>query len=338
MTTCRVCSADETDLLLCTHCTEQLETVLSELPALIAELDITASRQDRGVHHALFTIRRTRIQRAGVHYDEGDNALPATPWAFAWDAADQAWAARHTLATWCLHIARSGRATRPLPGSGRVASPPCGPACLACTHSSCIQARMRPQWHRRDTLVALWLIEQLPAIRLDEHAGQLHDELTWLHGECQQRVDRPEPLLDAGLCDAPDVRAELIDGAVVPVVSTCGAPLRMRPDAEKVTCQQCGQTYDGAERRRLVLDGLEDKWLTATLLAEALSELDCPVKAATIRKWAERGRVVQVGIDDRRDPLYRVGDVRARVVAMQERAAAAQREAMVRRDNARMTA
>jgi hypothetical protein len=152
--------------------------------------------------------------------------------------------------------------------------------------------------------------------------------LTDLEASIDATVDRTEPDLYAGKCDKPDVRSDLIDGRIVTRTATCGAELFYRMEDRKITCQTCGAEYEASDRKRLLLDAVDDRWARAQVIADALTTLDERINASTLRTWIQRDAedhkkpqhrravhplILQVGIDDEGRALFRVGDVRARI-------------------------
>lgn len=333
--TCVVCQAD-TDALLCTRCTAEVERALGEMPALLTELEITATRQDRGTGTALYAMRRTRLWHEALTADadasdvpaaalrsrDGHKTLPTTPWPLSWDAANLAWTVRNTLGTWARHLTE----TRGL----QLDMPPTitGPVHAWCMHESCDQIR---DGHRRDVRITAWLMRNLDAIRLDEAAGEIHAAITSDRLEILAAIDRKDPDIYAGRCDATDVRTDLEAGVIRAVVGTCGAELYARFGDTEVKCGACGQLYDLAQRKQYLAERVDDEWARPHVIANALTSLDEPVRPDTLRKWIERDEkladraeppyplVLRVGTDDDGHALYRVGDVRARIAAMKER-------------------
>lgn len=336
---CVICQAD-TDANLCTRCTRELEQALGELPALLIELEVTATRQDRGTGTALYAMRRTRLWHEGLtaaadatdvppalRSRDGHKTLPTTPWPFSWDAANLAWTVRNTLGTWQRHLAE----TRGIEHGDLIVGGVAGPTCAWCTHESCAQIGVNPH-RRRDVRVAAWLLRNITAIRLDEAAGEIHDSITGGRLDIERAIDRQDPDIYAGRCDATDVRTDLDGQLIRAVLGTCGADLYARLGDEQVKCGACGQLYDLATRKQYLAERVDDEWARPHVIANALTSLDEPVRPDTLRKWierdaelVERGRqapyplILQVGVDDGGHALYRVGDVRARIAAMRER-------------------
>lgn len=322
--TCPVDSCDATGTALCSKHTRELRTALEQLVderhALLAELEVTVTRQDRGTGMPLYAMNRRKVWLPGVHYPEGDSALPSTAWPFAWDASNVAWTARNTLAAWAV------TATLALPGIGAV-----------------VAARV--------------LLSSLPGLVDRDDAGQLHDEITGLHRDVLEAIDRQQPDLYAGLCDAPDVRvhAETPHGpscsdlpgcrhvtcaavrafregraplVLTPFVSRCGAKLYGRLGRETIMCRACGAEYSIADRRRQMLDDLEENLAPVRQVAEALSELERQVTVKQIDGWRERGMITTYGCDSTGRNLVKVAEVRAHlaVVAERKRAPSARRK------------
>lgn len=313
--TCPVDGCDAAGAALCSKHTRELRTALEELVderhALLAELEVTVTRQDRGTGMPLYAMNRRKLWLPGVHYPEGASALPSTPWPFAWDASNVAWTARNTLAAWAV------TATLALPGIGAAAA-------------------------TRVLLVAL------PGLVDRDDAGQLHDEITGLHRDVLEAIDRQQPDLYAGLCDAPDVRvhAETPHGpacsdlrgcghsscgavrdhragraplVLTPFVSRCGAKLHGRLGHETIMCRACGAEYSIADRRRQMLDDLEENLAPVRQVAEALSELERQVTVKQIDHWRTRGLIATYGHDSEGRSLVKVAEVRVQMVVMDER-------------------
>lgn len=323
MSCCRVCESS-TDGFLCSRCLGEIERALGDLPADLADLQLVATRQARGP-----------LGLGHGHYAEGGrNGVPAVgieavtdePWVFAWGAADQLWAVGNTLSTWVRHICESRGLEPPQASRGRWSEH----SAVVIRANRALELRrwreFTPAPEQPFTLLVGWLLnpDVLTAIRYDEAAEQIHEQLTGLQRENHRWiVGRGMPMF-AGRCDAADVRAEMDqDGTITPRVGVCGADLYGYLTEKVVRCQACSAEYDLAERKRWMLDQVDEQWAPAQLIADALTTLDEPVNASTLRTWidrdagltrpAERPLIRQVAVDDDGRPLYRVGDVRARI-------------------------
>jgi hypothetical protein len=101
-TQCRACHGNTVNTFLCQPCQRRLTAALRDIPALLAELDITISRQDR-TGAPLYATKRGEIP--GVHYpDDAPATLPATQWPFAWDAANERASVLATLGVWAREV------------------------------------------------------------------------------------------------------------------------------------------------------------------------------------------------------------------------------------------
>lgn len=94
----------------------------------------------------------------------------------------------------------------------------------------------------------------------------------------------------------------------------CSAEVWVRAGsaAGTVVCSGCGARHDIRQRRAWLLEQANEHLLPATELARAVDGLGVAVTPSTVRKWAERQRIVPRGhamIRGRLLPLYRVGDV-----------------------------
>lgn len=153
-----------------------------------------------------------------------------------------------------------------------------------------------------NTLDALanWLGHQVQWLRQQPDGADTIAVLTDLLRAARRVIDRPADRKYAGPCTATTVDE---DG----LAQDCTGELYTHPDRETVTCPDCGTNYPLDARRAWLRDQAEDKLLPATELARAIDGLGVQAKAATLRKWASRKRILNRGTDTH--PLYRVGDV-----------------------------
>ena len=153
MSTCQVCESRADNATLCNRCRGKLEKAIGDLPALLLELDITITRQDRGTDAPLYAPAHQYVQTPGVHYDEGTTTLPATPWPFAHDAAMLRWAIDNTLSTWLRHLVES---------RGRS-----------------VGALVLDEYERKvdASLLARIMLKLMPSIAQDQVAGDIYDQL-----------------------------------------------------------------------------------------------------------------------------------------------------------------
>ena len=324
--TCDVCGGMVRDARLCRPCTRELERAIAELPADLRDLQLVATRQAAGplgLGHGRIN-ERANPDSDWAHVGEPTSeALGDAPWEFAPAAADQIWAASNTITTWVRHVAEA-----------RGIDPP---AATRGTHDTVRFLRIdrnRMHVHTRRMFVpspeqplaplVAWLLTNIDALRQDEAAAQLHDELTGLHAE-NERWILGRPGLDEyfGTCDSPDVRIEqLEDGTLTAKVSTCGAHLFATADAKHIDCRTCGVSYTRDERTAAMLRQLTDLLATVRQCASTLTKLGEPVTIDQVRGWLRRGLITQRGVDQNGDRMVRVGDVRDQRLAMIERAMA----------------
>lgn len=182
-------------------------------------------------------------------------------------------------------------------------------------------------------------------LRRNDDAPRLVDETRRLARAVEEAIDRRDPELYLGVCDAPDmVHVDTTEaGEVVTFTTdrTCGVDLYAHPGDRIVTCQACGYEYPISERRAEMLAEVRNLLERPKVIAEALTSLDLPVTAATLDVWImrdkrlhERGRERRDGLpliladpvyDDHGKPLYPVGAVIDRVEAARARARSDQR-------------
>lgn len=241
-----------------------------------------------------------------------EDSLGDAPWEFTPGAADQVWVLNNTVTTWVRHLCESRRATPPADGDGLLA----------------------------------WLLANLDAIRLDEAAAQIHEELTGLHDENDRWVvGRRGAEVFAGRCDAAEVTfVQADDGTLVPKAAICGTALYGNDSEADLRCEACGMRYKLAERLEARDRQIEDQLARPHQIATALTSDDWPLAPALLRKWIQRDAMAEPspegpsceacshrsctlirrplilarGVDDEGHPLYRFGDVRRRLQLVQE--------------------
>lgn len=169
------------------------------------------------------------------------------------------------------------------------------------------------------------------------------DHARRLAARIEDTIDRREPDLYLGACDAPDTihvdTTETDDGVVTFEVHTtdriCGVDLYARAGDTTVTCQACGYQYKIAERREQMLAEVANLLERPKVIADALTSLDLPITAKTLDDWIRRDRLLHEQGRPRRDglpliladpvyddhgkPLYRVGSIIDRIEAIRAR-------------------
>lgn len=141
---------------------------------------------------------------------------------------------------------------------------------------------------------AAWLASVLDEVRLRESAVDLLGQVRAVVGIAWRVVDRPAARAYAGPCE------------------DCGNDLYGYAKAARLRCGVCGRSYLTADRRRWVLDALREHLATAAEIAAGIGELyGETINRKRINQWRSRGRLTEHGftLDDRRDPLFRIGDV-----------------------------
>lgn len=346
MSNCRVTDCDApTQTFICNLHLGEIRKALRALPELLDELGVTIARQDKGGGASVYAAR-VRGDVGDWRDKRSDFALVATPWPFSWDAADVRDATQETMRTWAHHIAES-RGLFELPARASVAGKPCE---WICTHPRCDTHRRLRVLHELAVEAKVdprgFLLGVSKSIAMDEAAGDMHDEITYLPGYVRRAIDRQEADVFAGRCSATSVYTHVEDdGTVIPEISQCGTDLFARPGDDEVRCSECGKTYPMTGRREHLIESAEQELARPQAIANALTEWEAPVNATTIRKWIQRDsqvtptphgprceddecahgtciamrreleppRIWVRGYDADGNALYRVGDVRARV-------------------------
>lgn len=253
------------DGYLCQRDQARARDTLAELPELLVDLEITTSRMAQTSH------------RGRGHSKRPDAGLP-----FDWNASDTEWAIRNTVTTWARHVSDE-RGGQPPPHFAAL----CG-----------------------------WLAQQVSWMAGRPEAAVFLDEITSLRPAAAREVDNREDRY-AGPCTATVVQIDLHlpehqpygpicmvclhescsairvgqnELRPVPVERVCAADLRTRHGAAVIRCRACGAEYDAAERAGWIDQRAAEHVAAAAQIAQALTDSGYPTKAATIRKWGQRGR------------------------------------------------
>jgi len=280
---CTFCGAGISDgAALCTECVAKACAALVAIPELETELQVTISRQD-----AISDDRPVQV-RQGLVLAAADLDPRGRPWAgslrptrlpYAAEAAEVAAACRATLSTWCRLLAEE---LHPDAGVGTDLPENTVVAMAAYLEN-------RSGWWRRQG----W-------------ASDLADQLLGTWRALERAVDRREAQRYVGPCGAP--LQDVHGAAGVSGVRACPVHLYAEPGADYVGCPSCGARYDVHARRRELLAAAEDRLAHVELLVGALSGLGVELNVERVRKWAQRGRLLQHGHDQLGRKLYRVGD------------------------------
>lgn len=181
------------------------------------------------------------------------------------------------------------------------------------------------RWSRALGVDTRWGMSDALATHLDDlrqhaDADRAVIDIGGAVAKARRTIDRRPERWFAGPCDG---NGYTIRGQGAPEQG-CGEWLYARPEARDVKCKACTTVYDVEMRRAWMLEAAEDYLCTAKMLSRFVSRFGAPVKANTITQWRRRGRLEQRGVDQNRDPLYRIGDVLSLVHGENVRAAAKQ--------------
>jgi hypothetical protein len=160
-----------------------------------------------------------------------------------------------------------------------------------------------------DPLIAAarFLTAQLPWLRhaTDEHGAPYAVDVFREIGDCAARmrslVDGPREQRFLGPCGA---TWDIGTYAEPDKTLTCEGDVYGVAGAQTGRCRTCKTEYQQADRQDWI-DSVRRDWLYhASEIAEAYPE----IKAATVRKWFERGLIVSHG-EHKGGPLFKVGEV-----------------------------
>jgi hypothetical protein len=203
---CLVCGA-KSDAWLCHADTRTLEQHLAELPSLFAELTVTETRQGRTYRAGGRS--EPDAEPKNDPYDveprlrsrDGRIALRAFALPFDEGAStlrDEAWA---TLVAWGRHLSESRGVTGPT-----------------------------------DANLCVWLVAHVEAVRFDEAAAEMVDEVADVHRRLERAVDNSPTRTFWGRCDATTSDVVEMDGVVTIETGECGRDLYAKEGAETIVC------------------------------------------------------------------------------------------------------
>lgn len=143
------------------------------------------------------------------------------------------------------------------------------------------------------------LLARIEELRHHSEASTMHSRIVEAVVNARTAIDRRPDRVYVGTCGNDEGR------------EACTAELYVEAGEAYVICPACRRHWDVEDRRRILLAAVEDRLAHASLLAAAVTHLGQPIKADTIRKWAngKRKRLTRAGVNEDGRPLYRVGDV-----------------------------
>lgn len=212
-------------------------------------------------------------------------------------------------------------------------------------------------WDERASRAARTLRHQLVAAIITlaaDHPGRMPDDSipamsTWLLGRLQQwrqHADAAELLdnLQAAVDDVTTVCDRQPDRIYLGQCSArhdedsteCPADVYADLGATVAYCAErnCRATHVVSDRRRVLLDAVQDQLVDVPTLSAALSSLDQPVTTSAIRGLIARGRLIPHGHDTAGTALYRVGDL-AQLLTERRQAKQEQQLGLLRTDQQR---
>lgn len=162
--------------------------------------------------------------------------------------------------------------------------------------------------HRR--LVDI-LIDQLDSILTREEAGAFARDITRTRDELLTAADTPAPRLYLGPCRADPLDKGIPCPAEVYVVDhSDNGKGHLCDRCRTVRCPVCSTEHDVAQRRAWLTEAMDDRLATAGDIARGLAgTTGHEATEGQIRGWERRGRLAPHGKDQAGRALYRVGDV-----------------------------
>lgn len=250
--TCPVCDRPQDAGLLCSACCDRLERDLGDVASIVADLDVTLSKQ----------------ARIGNSSGSGGLARERTPINVgAMNVADDL---QNTLTTWARDVEADV-----CPALLALCGVPCGCAGRNPSHrgvaSSATASRI--------------LLSHIPEIRRHPAARELVDEISDAIAQARRVVDRPADRIYMGQClmENPDEEGRQV---------TCLEELWARPGASEVKCRVCSTEHPVAERRAWMLQKMAPMLFTIKEASYMLGDVgNIKVTQASIRGYIKRGKI-----------------------------------------------
>lgn len=285
----------------CPRCWTRLERDLAQMPALVADLNTTITRQDRVETY------RPGGNRSVVEREDHDGlGVQEQPNPFHETASDALTLLRTTLWGWV----KAGLEIHP-------------------------QLHLR---HHHDdvTMLAIAALALLGWMKTQDDGFEAIDEIGYAVRQARRAIDRAPERHYAGICSArqggcpgpTECECGCHDGHRNPcsIPGGCGLggidcteELYAIGSSPTARCHTCGTEHDLAARRKVMLEASAETLLTLSEMTSAVSlgRADM-VSRKQLEGWVRRGRLVRSG-NEGAVPLYRVGDVLDILLGMQAR-------------------
>lgn len=155
------------------------------------------------------------------------------------------------------------------------------------------------------------LIDQLDHLLARDEAGAFARDVTRTARELLTAADTPAPRLYLGQCRADPLKKGVLCQAEVYVIDHSDQGKGHICDrCRSVRCHVCATEHDVAQRRAWLLEAMDDRLATAGDIARGLANTTgITATKDQINGWVTRGRLLRRGTDQRGSALYRVGDV-----------------------------
>lgn len=261
-----------TDLYGCRVCVDKVAERLGDVPALVADLDTTLTRQARMTAHSGRSRETPLVYHEGASEARTVLSVVVVSWAVL--------VAKHLGATLDLTVRPVARTW-----SGRAVTPTPAPD--------------------RTVLAARWLVRHMKDLARHEQWPSLEREVTVAVRDARRAIDRPSDRVYAGPCDGNgtvhvDLRGE-----------PCGLDLLADPDWVTIRCHTCSNEYDITLRRDQMLEEIRAYFWPTRDVARLCRMLGVKVTEERIWQWKHRGKLLPRGWTEEAKPrpLYSVDDV-----------------------------
>jgi hypothetical protein len=152
------------------------------------------------------------------------------------------------------------------------------------------------------TQLGAWLAHNVASIQYSEFAAEAYGDITDAVANLRRCIDIPEQWQPLGQCKKGADETTHEDGCEGYVYYAKGKP--------EAKCRDCGERYDVEDRKAWLIVSLGAWPLTATQIEQLPPLVDeRKIKAATVRKWASRGRLFALDEDVYGDARYKLNDV-----------------------------
>lgn len=138
--------------------------------------------------------------------------------------------------------------------------------------------------------ISRWLMWRIDGLARHPAAWDAHQEITTAIRNCHRLIDRQPDREFVGPCE-------------------CGHDLYRQPGTPEARCRTCGNTYNGDHMLDWMRGQVADTCVTLNEGIGLLAKFGLETKRRAVETWAERGRLISRGGNDKGTRTYLFGDL-----------------------------